>query len=92
MNVFLLILFGIHFGITLVLYIRRRQRIYATLTAIFLCLVASALTKLCAPQWKVLDIHMSTAFRIVALALSCLTLSLRLVSAMKTTGDTTSTD
>jgi len=91
-NLFLLVLFGIHFGVTLVLYLRRRQRIYAALTAVFLCLVASALIKLCAPQWKVLDIEMSTAFRIAALALSCLTLSLRLASAMKTKGDTASAD
>ncbi len=92
MNLFLLVLFGIHFGVTLVLYIRRRQRIYAALTAVFLCLAASALIKLCAPQWKVLDVEMSTALRIVALVLSCLTLSFRLASAIKTKRETASAD
>ncbi len=92
MNRLLLILFGIHFCAALVLYVRRRQRVYAALTVVFLCLVASTLIKLGAPQWVVCGIEMSTALRIAALALSCLTLILRLASAMKTKRDTASAD
>jgi len=81
-NLFLLILFGIHFGVALVLYVRRGQWIYGALAAVFLCLAASALIKRCVPLWTVFDIEMSTVLRVVAIALSCLTVGLRAGNAL----------
>ncbi len=75
LNLFLLVLFIIHFGVTLSLYLKRKRFDYILLMSIFLILITSVLIKMLYPCYAVFNMKASTLLRYSAIFLSVISIS-----------------
>lgn len=83
MDTVLFVIFLIHFGVALSLFIKRKRIVYIILMGVFLSLIISLLIRIFSPEFLMFGFQASLIFRYTAIGLSVISISIIIFSRIR---------